>query len=73
MSSTLKDRARLGRALMAYRILSLDGGAWALIEVRALIALYDAGTTGHEVAVQATRRASAIAIVRRSRQHRMRS
>ncbi len=35
---------------MAYRILSLDGGgAWALIEVRALIALYDERTTGHEV------------------------
>ena len=35
---------------MAYRILSLDGGgAWSLIEVRALIALYNEGTTGHEV------------------------
>lgn len=35
---------------MAYRILSLDGGgAWALIEVRALMALYSASTTGHEV------------------------
>jgi hypothetical protein len=35
---------------MAYRILSLDGGgAWALIEVRALIALFSASTTGHEV------------------------
>lgn len=35
---------------MAYRILSLDGGgAWALIEVRALMALYDEETTGHEV------------------------
>jgi len=35
---------------MAYRILSLDGGgAWALIEVRALIALYDEETTGHDV------------------------
>ena len=35
---------------MAYRILSLDGGgAWALIQVRTLIALYDPNTTGHEV------------------------
>lgn len=35
---------------MAYRILSLDGGgAWALIEVRALIALYGEDTSGHEV------------------------
>jgi hypothetical protein len=35
---------------MAYRILSLDGGgAWALIEVRALLALYAENTTGHEV------------------------
>jgi hypothetical protein len=35
---------------MTYRILSLDGGgAWALIEVRALIALYDENTTGHQV------------------------
>jgi len=33
-----------------YRILSLDGGgAWALIQVKALIALYDVKTTGHEV------------------------
>src|ERR1700687_3675172 len=36
--------------MMTYRILSLDGGgAWALIEVRALIALYSESTTGHEV------------------------
>jgi hypothetical protein len=35
---------------MAYRILSLDGGgAWALIEVRALMALYDEDTSGHDV------------------------
>jgi len=35
---------------MTYRILSLDGGgAWALIEVRALIALYGADKTGHQV------------------------
>src|SRR5215469_4700768 len=35
---------------MAYRILSLDGGgSWALIEVRALIELYDMHTAGHEV------------------------
>jgi patatin-like phospholipase len=35
---------------MGYRILSLDGGgAWALIQARTLIALYDANATGHEV------------------------
>lgn len=35
---------------MTYRILSLDGGgSWALIEVRALIALYGAQTKGHDV------------------------
>lgn len=37
---------------MTYRILSLDGGgAWALIQVRALIALYGGSpdTTGHQV------------------------
>jgi len=35
---------------MSYRILSLDGGGtWALIEVKALIALYDADTAGHTV------------------------
>ncbi|MFI5023434.1 MAG: patatin-like phospholipase family protein [Alphaproteobacteria bacterium] len=35
---------------MAFRILSLDGGgSWALIEVRALIDLYDNKTTGHKV------------------------
>lgn len=35
---------------MAYRILSLDGGgSWAIIEVRALIDLYSANTTGHQV------------------------
>jgi hypothetical protein len=35
---------------MGYRILSLDGGgAWALIEVRALIDLYDENTTRHQV------------------------
>ncbi len=35
---------------MAYRILSLDGGgAWALVEVKALIALFGADVTGHEV------------------------
>lgn len=35
---------------MDYRILSLDGGgAWALIQVRALIALYDKNTAGHTV------------------------
>jgi hypothetical protein len=35
---------------MTYRILSLDGGgAWALIEVRALMALYDENKTGHDI------------------------
>lgn len=35
---------------MAYRILSLDGGgAWALIEVKALMALFGENTTGHDV------------------------
>jgi hypothetical protein len=35
---------------MAYQILSLDGGgAWALIEVRALIDLYGANTAGHNL------------------------
>jgi uncharacterized protein len=35
---------------MTYRILSLDGGgAWALIEVRALIELFGEGATGHDV------------------------
>ena len=35
---------------MVYRILSLDGGgSWALIEVRALIKLYGAAATGHQV------------------------
>jgi hypothetical protein len=35
---------------MAYRILTLDGGGtWALIEVHALIRLYDKSTKGHEV------------------------
>src|SRR5882724_9618748 len=35
---------------MNYRILTLDGGgAWALIEVRALIALYGKDTKGHAV------------------------
>jgi len=35
---------------MNYRILSLDGGGtWALIQVKALIALYDAATPGHDV------------------------
>ena len=35
---------------MAYRILSLDGGgSWAIIEVRALIDLYGANATGHQV------------------------
>lgn len=35
---------------MAYRILSLDGGgSWALIEVRALIDLYGADATGHQM------------------------
>lgn len=35
---------------MSYRILSLDGGgSWALIEVRALMKLYGADATGHEV------------------------
>jgi len=38
---------------MAYRILSLDGGgAWALIEVQALIALHGGGTKGHAVLSQ---------------------
>ena len=35
---------------MTYRVLSLDGGgAWALIEVRALMELYAEETTGHQV------------------------
>lgn len=35
---------------MCYRILSLDGyGVWALIEVKALIALYGENKRGHEV------------------------
>ena len=35
---------------MPYRILSLDGGgAWALIQVRALMDLYGENATGHEV------------------------
>lgn len=35
---------------MTYRILTLDGGgSWALIEVRALIALYGPQTKGHDV------------------------
>lgn len=35
---------------MSYRILSLDGGGvWALIEVKALIALYGPKTQGHDV------------------------
>lgn len=35
---------------MPYRILSLDGGGpWALIQVQALIALYNPHTTGHAV------------------------
>jgi patatin-like phospholipase/acyl hydrolase len=37
---------------MNYRILSLDGGGtWALIQVKALIALYDnePATSGHDV------------------------
>jgi uncharacterized protein len=36
--------------MMSYRILSLDGGGiWALIEVKALIALYGENTSGHSV------------------------
>ena len=35
---------------MSYRILSVDGGgAWALIQVKALIALYDPKATGHQI------------------------
>jgi hypothetical protein len=35
---------------MPYRILTLDGGgAWALIEVKALIAMYGEATLGHDV------------------------
>lgn len=35
---------------MSYRILSLDGGGtWALIQVKALMDLYGAATTGHNV------------------------
>jgi hypothetical protein len=35
---------------MPFRVLSLDGGgAWALIEVRTLMALYGEGATGHQV------------------------
>jgi hypothetical protein len=38
---------------MTYRILSLDGGGtWALIQVKALIALYGAGAPGHKVLEQ---------------------
>ena len=33
---------------MAFRILSLDGGGvWAVVQVKALIKLYGADTTGH--------------------------
>jgi patatin-like phospholipase/acyl hydrolase len=36
--------------LMSFHILSLDGGgAWALIEVRALMSLYGNEATGHQV------------------------
>jgi uncharacterized protein len=35
---------------MNYRVLSLDGGgAWSLIQVRALMELYDGDTTGHTI------------------------
>src|SRR5690242_21811315 len=35
---------------MIYRILSLDGGgAWALIQVKTLMALFDDNATGHDV------------------------
>ena len=35
---------------MSYRILSLDGGGtWALIQIKALIALYDENASGHAV------------------------
>jgi len=38
---------------MAYRILSMDGGgAWALIEVRALMALHGVDAKGHDVLAQ---------------------
>jgi len=38
---------------MAYRILSLDGGGtWALIQVKALMKIYGAKATGHEVLEQ---------------------
>ena len=38
---------------MAYRILTLDGGgAWAIIEVRTLIDLYGAATTGRQLLAQ---------------------
>ena len=41
---------QVGGGLMVYRILSLDGGgAWSLIQVNALIALYDKATPGHTV------------------------
>jgi hypothetical protein len=40
----------MGQCVMPYRVLSLDGGgSWALIEVRALIALYGEAASGHEV------------------------
>lgn len=36
--------------VMSYRILSMDGGgAWALIEVRALMAIFGESTKGHDV------------------------
>jgi patatin-like phospholipase/acyl hydrolase len=35
---------------MPFRVLSLDGGgAWALIQVRALMALYGESKTGHQI------------------------
>ena len=38
---------------MTYRVLSMDGGgAWALIEVRALMALHGADAKGHDVLAQ---------------------
>jgi hypothetical protein len=45
----LSGRER-GRTTVQYRILSLDGGgAWALIQVKTLMALFDGDARGHDV------------------------
>ncbi len=45
-----QPEGEVGTRTMSYRILSLDGGGtWALIQVKALMALYRATTSGHRV------------------------